>query len=62
VALGTVLFADSEAPARVRKELAEEVTRLGFERLEDAVDAAHEAVFKPANWRNGGACTPLRGC
>jgi dihydroorotate dehydrogenase (NAD+) catalytic subunit len=49
VALGTVLFADSEAPARVRKELAEEVERLGFERVEDALDAAREAVFKLAN-------------
>jgi dihydroorotate dehydrogenase (NAD+) catalytic subunit len=49
VALGTVLFADSEAPARVRKELAEEVDRLGFERLEDAVGEAHEAVVRSAN-------------
>ena len=49
VALGTVLFADRDAPARVRAELAEEVARLGYERLEDAVGAAQEAVVKTEN-------------
>ena len=44
VALGTVLFADPDAPARVRAELAEAVGAAGFERVEDAVGAAHEAV------------------
>ena len=46
VALGTVLFGDSEAPARVRAELAEELARLGFDRVEDAARAAHETVAK----------------
>lgn len=49
VALGTVLFADSETPARVRAELAEEVARLGFERVEDAVGVAQEIVAKVEN-------------
>ena len=49
VALGTVLFGDSEAPARVRAELAEEVARLGYERVEDAVGAALESVAKLEN-------------
>ena len=41
VALGTVLFADPEAPARVREELGEEARRLGFAAPADAVGAAH---------------------
>ena len=32
VALGTVLFADPDAPSRVRVELVEEAHRAGFER------------------------------
>jgi dihydroorotate dehydrogenase (NAD+) catalytic subunit len=42
VALGTVLFADPEAPARIRSELEHEATRLGFETPLAAHAAAHE--------------------
>ena len=49
VALGTVLFADCDAPARVRAELEQEVARLGFTRVEDAIGAAHETVAKVEN-------------
>jgi dihydroorotate dehydrogenase (NAD+) catalytic subunit len=41
VALGTVLFADPEAPARVRSELAAELAARGLERPEDAVGLAY---------------------
>jgi dihydroorotate dehydrogenase (NAD+) catalytic subunit len=44
VALGTVLFADPEAPARVRAELAAEARRLGFDDPADAFAAAHEGA------------------
>jgi dihydroorotate dehydrogenase (NAD+) catalytic subunit len=49
VALGTVLFADPYAPARVRAELADEAARAGFERSEDAIGAAHEVVARVEN-------------
>jgi dihydroorotate dehydrogenase (NAD+) catalytic subunit len=49
VALGTVLFADPDAPARVRSELDEEVDRAGFASVEDAFCAAFEAVAKLEN-------------
>jgi dihydroorotate dehydrogenase (NAD+) catalytic subunit len=49
VALGTVLFADPDAPARVRDELAEESTRAGFARPEDAFGVALETVARMAN-------------
>jgi dihydroorotate dehydrogenase (NAD+) catalytic subunit len=49
VALGTVLFADPEAPARVRAELAEELARAGFDRPEDAFSVAHEPVARASN-------------
>jgi dihydroorotate dehydrogenase (NAD+) catalytic subunit len=42
VALGTVLFADPEAPARIRSELEHEAARLGFETPLAAHAAAHE--------------------
>jgi dihydroorotate dehydrogenase (NAD+) catalytic subunit len=42
VALGTVLFADPEAPLRVRTELAAELEVLGVATLEDAVGLAHD--------------------
>jgi dihydroorotate dehydrogenase (NAD+) catalytic subunit len=44
VALGTVLFADPEAPARVRVELADEARKLGFDDPADAFAAAHEGA------------------
>jgi dihydroorotate dehydrogenase (NAD+) catalytic subunit len=49
VALGTVLFADVDAPARVRAELGEEAHRAGFERPEDAFAVSLETVAKLAN-------------
>jgi dihydroorotate dehydrogenase (NAD+) catalytic subunit len=49
VALGTVLFADPDAPDRVRRELVKELEKGGFERPEDAVGAALEAVVRVAN-------------
>jgi dihydroorotate dehydrogenase (NAD+) catalytic subunit len=42
VALGTVLFADQDAPARVRAELATELEGRGLARLEDARGLAHD--------------------
>ena len=44
VALGTILFADPEAPARVREELAAEAGRLGFDEPAEAFAAAHEGA------------------
>jgi dihydroorotate dehydrogenase (NAD+) catalytic subunit len=41
VALGTVLFADPEAPQRIRRELEAETARLGLESVAAAVRAAH---------------------
>ena len=41
VALGTVLFADPDAPGRVRSELAEAVVSLGFSESADVVGVAH---------------------
>jgi dihydroorotate dehydrogenase (NAD+) catalytic subunit len=41
VALGTVLFADPDAPGRVRRELAEELASRGLSRAEDATGIAH---------------------
>ena len=42
VALGSVLFADLEAPERVRTELEEEARARGFERPSEARGAAHQ--------------------
>lgn len=42
VALGTVLFADPEAPTRVRGELAAELAGRGLASVADAVGLAHE--------------------
>ena len=44
VALGTVLFADPEAPSRVRHELAEEAAARGFSEPGDALGVAHARV------------------
>ena len=49
VALGTVLFADPDAPSRVRRELDEELEQSGFANADDAFSAAHETVFKTGN-------------
>ena len=50
IGLGTVLFADPEAPRRVREELEEEAARAGFRSAEEAVGAALESVVQVANW------------
>jgi dihydroorotate dehydrogenase (NAD+) catalytic subunit len=44
VALGTVLFADPDAPARVRAELAAECSARGFASADDARGCAHDLV------------------
>ena len=49
VALGTVLFADPDAPQRVRDELDVERARLGFDTLDDAYCAALDTVVNSAN-------------
>jgi dihydroorotate dehydrogenase (NAD+) catalytic subunit len=43
VALGTVLFADPDAPGRVRRELAEELAAHGLSSAEDATGLAHSS-------------------
>jgi dihydroorotate dehydrogenase (NAD+) catalytic subunit len=49
VALGTILFADPDAPLRIRAELAEEATRAGFDTPDAAFCAALAGVVKMAN-------------
>jgi dihydroorotate dehydrogenase (NAD+) catalytic subunit len=49
VALGTVLFADPDAPRRIRRELAEAARAAGFEHAEQAFGAALESVVNRAN-------------
>jgi dihydroorotate dehydrogenase (NAD+) catalytic subunit len=49
VAIGTVLFADPDAPARVRAELDTEATRAGFDRPDDAFGFAIGGVARLAN-------------
>jgi dihydroorotate dehydrogenase (NAD+) catalytic subunit len=49
VALGTALFADPDAPSRVRSELADESERLGFGTPEDAFCAALDGVVPSGN-------------
>ncbi|HEY3921420.1 MAG TPA: dihydroorotate dehydrogenase catalytic subunit, partial [Gaiellaceae bacterium] len=44
VALGTILFADPDAPSRIRSELAQALDEVGLERVEDALGVAHERV------------------
>jgi dihydroorotate dehydrogenase (NAD+) catalytic subunit len=44
IALGTVLFTDPEAPARVRSELHAELAAHGFSDAENAVGCAHDAA------------------
>jgi dihydroorotate dehydrogenase (NAD+) catalytic subunit len=41
VALGTILFADPDAPARIGTELHDEVSERGWTTYEDAYAAAH---------------------
>ncbi len=42
VALGTVLFGDPDAPARIRAELAVELDRLGFDSIDAVRGVAHD--------------------
>jgi dihydroorotate dehydrogenase (NAD+) catalytic subunit len=51
VALGTVLFADPDAPTRVRSELEHEARSLGFETPSDAFCAALDPVVSLENSR-----------
>jgi hypothetical protein len=44
-----VLFADPDAPTRVREELAQEATRLGFASPDDAFAHALESVARVEN-------------
>jgi dihydroorotate dehydrogenase (NAD+) catalytic subunit len=41
VALGTILFADPDAPGRIRAEIAAELGRLGFESVDAVRGVAH---------------------
>jgi dihydroorotate dehydrogenase (NAD+) catalytic subunit len=45
VALGTVLFSDPSAPARIRDELAAELAALGLSAAEQVVGIAHEEAL-----------------
>jgi dihydroorotate dehydrogenase (NAD+) catalytic subunit len=45
VALGTILFADPDAPARVRAELHAEAAKRGWRSYEDAYAIAHEELL-----------------
>jgi dihydroorotate dehydrogenase (NAD+) catalytic subunit len=49
VALGTVLFADPDAPQRIRTELDDAARNAGFASHEYAFCAAHETVANAAN-------------
>jgi dihydroorotate dehydrogenase (NAD+) catalytic subunit len=49
VALGTVLFTDPGAPARIRRELAVASASAGLDNAEQAFCAAQEAVFEVGN-------------
>jgi dihydroorotate dehydrogenase (NAD+) catalytic subunit len=49
VALGTVLFADPDAPSRVRTELSEELVSLGFDSVDDVHGIALDAVANRVN-------------
>ena len=49
VALGTVLFSDPDAPARVRDELHAEAARAGFDSLDHVRGVAHLGVANLAN-------------
>ena len=62
LALGTVLFADPDAPARVRAELAEELARAGFATPDDAVGVAHATLSDWKTDASDAACTARRGC
>jgi dihydroorotate dehydrogenase (NAD+) catalytic subunit len=52
VALGTILFADPGAPARIRSELEAELSAHGFAHPGNAVGAAHRADVSTLNHRS----------
>ena len=52
VALGTILFADPDAPTRVREELAAEVESFGVDAAEDIFGIALDAVASGENSKN----------
>jgi dihydroorotate dehydrogenase (NAD+) catalytic subunit len=52
VAVGTVLFADPDAPVRVRSELSAELAALGLRDPADAVGAAHRAADQSPGYLN----------
>jgi dihydroorotate dehydrogenase (NAD+) catalytic subunit len=58
VALGTVLFADPDGPARVRSELAEEAHRLGFDDPGEAFSVAHGGALQGARSLDGRSRVP----
>ena len=63
VALGTVLFADPDAPARVRAELRDEAARAGFDtprRRRAALRIDGVAQLGKLS-QNDASCTRLRG-
>jgi dihydroorotate dehydrogenase (NAD+) catalytic subunit len=49
VAIGTVLFADPDAPSRVRAELADELAAIGLDSPADAYGAALGSVASLEN-------------
>jgi len=49
VALGTILFADPDAPARVRSELSLALANARLDNASEAFSAAHEGVFIGGN-------------
>jgi dihydroorotate dehydrogenase (NAD+) catalytic subunit len=56
VALGTILFADPGAPARIRAELASEIAKLGVGEIDNAIGLAHaESVASSKTVARGAA-------
>jgi len=49
VALGTVLFADPDAPERIREELPVALANAGFDNIENVFCAAQQPVFSIGN-------------
>jgi dihydroorotate dehydrogenase (NAD+) catalytic subunit len=49
VALGTVLFADPDAPARVRRELREQLMHMSLDTVDAAFASAHDRVVQSDN-------------
>ena len=62
VALGTVLFADPDAPSRVRASSPTKSARAGFDRPEDAFGVALDSRCQDGQLaENGSSCTRLGG-